>query len=55
MKSESVKISKEILDKVRKHVGKTKQTIGGFIELSIIESLKKRQSSGAYIQDTQNP
>lgn len=31
---ESVKINKSIVDKVRKRTQKTKQTIGGFFELS---------------------
>lgn len=39
MASESVKISTEIVEKVRNHVKSTKQTIGGYVELSIEDKL----------------
>jgi len=32
--TESIKVSSKILKKVRSHVGKTKQTIGGFYDLA---------------------
>jgi hypothetical protein len=38
--TESVKVSKPILNKVRKHVQKTKQTIGGFYDLAAEEKIR---------------
>jgi len=41
LKTESVKISTHTLNKVRKHVKKSKQSIGGFFELAAADKLKK--------------
>lgn len=39
MESENVKVEKETLDLVRKHVAATKQSIGGFYTLAVQEKL----------------
>lgn len=36
----SVKVDKAVLDKVRKHVKKTKQNIGGFYDLAALDKIK---------------
>lgn len=41
MATESVKIEKSVLDKVREVVKITKQSMGGFIELAIEVKLKE--------------
>ena len=43
MGSESVKINGAIVGKVRKHVKKTRQTIGGYIEIAIERALREDQ------------
>jgi hypothetical protein len=39
--TQSVRINAETVGKVKKHVKKTKQTIGGFIDLAVEEKIKK--------------
>lgn len=39
--TESVKVNKKVLKKVRAHVKKTKQSIGGFYDLAALEKLEK--------------
>lgn len=36
----SVRLDKAVLDKVRKHVKKTKQNIGGFYDLAALDKIK---------------
>lgn len=55
MATESVKIDTEIVNKVRVHVAASKQTIGGFFELSASDSLsggvigKIKEDSGLFL------
>lgn len=38
---ESVRVQKNVLDNVRSHVSKTKQSMSGFVEIAINERLQK--------------
>lgn len=39
-KTASVRISESVLGKVKKHTKKTKQSIGGFLDLAAIEKIR---------------
>jgi hypothetical protein len=40
-KTVSIRVSETSLKKVKKHVKKTKQSIGGFYDLAAVEKIKK--------------
>ena len=42
--TESIKVSKSTLNKVRKYVKKTKQSIGGFYDLAAQEKIQRESS-----------
>lgn len=49
MNTESVKINSTILNKVRRHVKKSKQSIGGFFELAAKEKLDSETNDKQWI------
>jgi hypothetical protein len=45
---ESVKVSSDVLERVRKRIKETKQTVGGYYDLAAQEKLNKDYASDVY-------
>lgn len=53
MERENVRVDTKILNKVRRHVKKTKHSIGGFYDLAVQEKIERDKNPNKAILDAQ--